>query len=124
MLDERDACFYPHIDQVLLWSFFLKRCMVVVNLNSLDEPIPRSHCLFKIHFESRTYEAIRPHGSITMVFYIVENHLTNCLMQKDPWRLNLKGDGKNLSTFMMSRNLSKTVSQYECSRATLQQIDS
>lgn len=124
MLDERDARLYPHIDQMLLWSFFLKRSMLVVRLNSLDEAIPHVHCLFKIHLESRTNEAIRPHGSIDIVFNIVENYLTNCLMQKYPWRLDLKGDGKNLSAFMMSRNLSQTVSQYECSRATLQQIDS
>ena len=58
MLDERDARLYPHIDQMLLWSFFLKRCMVVVRLNSLDETIPHVHCLFKIHLESRTNETI------------------------------------------------------------------
>ena len=124
MLNEGDACLYSHMDQMLLWSFFLKGCMVVVGLNSLDEPIPHVHCIFKIHFESRTYEAIRPRGSIDVIFNIVKNHFTNCLMQKYPWRLDLKSDGKKLSAFMMSRNLSQTVSQYECPWATLQQIDS
>ena len=101
MLDERDACLYPHINQVLFWLSFLKRCMVIVSLNSLDETIPHLHCFFIIHFETQTYEVIRPHGSIDMVFNIVMNHFTNCLMQNYPWRLDLKRDGKNLSAFMM-----------------------
>ena len=124
---------YESANGIKLKSLFLPTCERMNSIFSTSFATRSRDCwtwLFRgvilliIHLESRTYETIRPHRSIDMVFNIIKNYFTNCLMQKYPWRLDSKGEGKNLSAFMMFRNLSKTVSQYECSRATLQQFDS
>ena len=86
--------------------------MVVVNLNSLDQPIPHSHCPFKIHFESER-EAIDQTVPLTWSSLDSREPPHELFDAKGSMALNLKGDGEYLPCHDVLKR-GKTVSQYEC----------